>query len=296
MASRIRSVILFGGSGLLGGAFLRKFQNMDVQIHAPPSREVNIVNFEDVNKYLTEIKPDVVVNCAAVTDLDDCEVKSVNAYKVNAIGAYNTANASYQVGSKYVFISSTGIYGEGKEVPYTENDEVKPTNIHHKSKYAAEEYIREIPLDYLILRVGWLFGACDKQMDFVKARLSEAEAKHKIMSNDEQIGNPTFTDDVVEQAILLLHNDIIGTFNCVNNGERATRKQYVEAIFQSAGFDILVHGVPGAFFKRKVVVSNNESAINFKLSLLGLDAMPHWKDSLKLYTHSLSNDKWKLSC
>lgn len=290
MAGRIKSVILFGGSGLLGSAFLCKFQNMGIQIHAPSSSDANITNLPDISHYITKICPDVVVNCAALTDLDECEANRLDTYKVNAIGAYNAAIISHQVGSKYVFISSTGIYGEGKEVPYTENDEVKPTNIHHSSKYAAEEYIREIPLDYIILRVGWLFGASYEQMDFVKARLSEVEVNNKIMSNEQQYGNPTYTADVVEQVILLLQNDIVGTFNCVNNGERATRKQYVEAIFESAGIDNLVHGVPGDFFRRKVVVSNNESAINFKLSLLGLDCMPHWKGSLKLYIDSLSND------
>jgi dTDP-4-dehydrorhamnose reductase len=285
------SVVVLGGSGLLGSAFVDKLDELGIKVHAPSSGHLDIASLKDVESYINKIRPDVVVNCAALTNLEACEVDQYRTYEVNSIGAYNVALACSHLTCKYVFISSTGIYGEVKlDVPYTENDDPKPINTHHRSKLAAEIYVREVSRDFLILRVGWLFGASSGKLDFVRARLLEADRSNEIVSNSEQFGSPTYTSDVVEQAIMLINHKIIGTFNCVNNGEPASREDYVRAIYNFSRYDVCVKGCVADYFGRKVRVSNNESAHNFKLSLMGYDHMPHWKDSLLRYIQSLESD------
>jgi dTDP-4-dehydrorhamnose reductase len=186
----------------------------------------------------------------------------------------------------FVYISSTGCYGDYKDDPYCEDDILKPTTVHHKTKALAEEEVRKLGRKYIIARTGWLYGEeVTHKKNFVFQRFLEASGSKSIISDPFQRGNPTYTMDVARQISKILKDEAYGTFNIVGEGT-CTRYEYVKAIIDILGLDCEV--LPAdAPFTRRAPVSKNEAALNNNLARLGMNIMPHWKRSLEEYIHIL---------
>ncbi len=197
------------------------------------------------------------------------------------------ARACHEASVPMVFISSTGIYGSHKKEPYHEYDTVQPTTHHHRAKWLAEREVLKWLPDALVIRTGWLFGGRpETPKNFVARRIEEGlSVEHQINSNEEQIGNPTFSNDVAERLLVLIESRQTGIFNCVNSGS-ASRFEYVKEIIQRAGIGIDVLPSKGSSFNRKAQVSNNEAAQNLKMALYGLPEMRSWQDALAVYIGS----------
>ena len=253
--------ILITGKGLLG-KFLKEYFNAEFL-------DVDITKYKDTPKW------DILIHTAAWTNVEECEINIDKAYKTNTIGSYNLIK---NFKGKFIYISSTGIYGNYKKDEYTEFDEVKPTTIHHKSKYEGEKIVRDLSNDFLILRTGWLYG---NKNDFVTNRIKEA--KNKIVYSDPtQVGNPTYILDLAKQIEVLF--DEKGIFNCVNNGSMS-RFEYVKTIYEYFNLEIELIKKE---YKRVAPVSKNESARNYKLELLGKNMMRDSKEALKDYLDGIN--------
>ncbi len=274
-------VLITGANGILGSAMMRLISGHEL---FPLLRsECDISRVEQVFKKVKEIEPEVIIHTAAYTDVENCQVDQDKAYLINAIGTENLVNAVIDRGVKFVYISSTGVYGSYKDKPYNEFDEVKPTTIHHKSKIAGEEVVRGGIGKHLVARIGWLFGATKShQRNFVYNRCIEAKDRGFIYADSFQKGNPTYVENVVRQIIFLIENNYYGTFNCVDNGP-VTRHEYVKKIIELAGLRTRVEIAPEGQFKRIAPVSPNEAAVNYKLQLMNIDKMGNWEESLAHY-------------
>jgi dTDP-4-dehydrorhamnose reductase len=181
-------------------------------------------------------------------------------------------------------MSSTGVYGDAKKNdPYIEYDKVIPTTVHHKSKYAAEIIVRHSLQNHLILRTGWLFGGhCTHSKNFVYKRFLEAKEKEYIYSNTSQVGNPTSIEDLSRQIEMLIKHQKTGIYNCVNKAKDVSRFDYVKKIVELC--DIKCEIIKkDDLFERLAPVSDNESAINYKLDEIGENVMGDWDVSLKKY-------------
>jgi len=285
-----KKVLITGANGLLGSAFM-SIEGFGFKIPLSSS-VVDITDFEAVKSFLIQEKPDIIVHCAAFTDVEKCEIEKDRTYLVNTIGTANLVYALMQLENEpiFCFISSTGVYGAHKCEPYTEFDAVTPTTTHHSSKFEAEKIVSAHIRKHLIIRTGWLFGGSVAQpKNFVYKRFLEASSKAIMYSNGSQIGNPTFTEDVVKQVVVLLNRQCYGVYNCVN-GCGATRYEYVKTIVELFGIECKVDLADKDLFKRAAPVSDNEAAVNYKLKLMGLDIMPEWKISLAEYIKRLKRE------
>lgn len=281
-----KKALVTGSSGMLGSVFAYMMKDL-YQISVFPAG-TDIADSQAVTKKLHEIKPDIIIHTAAYTDVDGCELNPQTANNVNVLGTKNLVHYCHSYDVKIIFISSTGLYGDGKEGNYSEVDEPSPTTVHHLAKLKAENLIVNLLSNYLILRVGWLYGG-DKnhKNNFVYQRFLEAKQSKTIYADATQKGNPTSCYDVVKQAVVLLNNDQVGIFNCVNDGVNVSRYDYVKEI--TALFDLAckVEIAKPEFFKRVAPISCNESAVNEKLNSLGLNIMLSWKQSLSQYIDEL---------
>jgi len=278
-------VAITGANGLLGGALLNvaKLRNFESVPLARDERDFAL-RLDYLVERIRKTNANVVVHCAAYTNVEACEHDVEKCYRDNYLLTDLVAQACAQLQMKMVYISSTGIYGAGKTTPYREFDEVAPTTAHHHSKWLGEKSVQQYLVDALIIRTGWLFGGgASSPKNFVFNRIKEARASDsKLQSDASQYGCPTYVNDVVDTILELLEGGFSGVFNCVNSGG-ASRFEYVKKIVEFAGIDIEVEPVDGSRFKRVAKVSANESADNFKLCQLGLNSMPHWEESLKKY-------------
>jgi len=278
----MKRVVIAGSGGKLGTSFVQALNHCEIlQLGR---HDVHGAHFIDTLEGILSFSPDLVVNCAADTDVEGAQDNVDRAYAANALIPELLGQAANRSGAFCVHFSSTGCYGKQHEKPYTDFEPLVPTTVHHQSKKAGEEAIRATSAEVLILRLGWLFGGSPLHKDFVRARLMDAAGKNQINADPYQIGNPTFVPDVVEQTLRLVQRRITGTFNCVNP-EPISRLDFVREIFKAARVNIEV--LPRRF-DRKAPVSMNESAVNRKLNMLGLNSMGSWEIGLAGFLREIS--------
>lgn len=284
-----KKVLITGVSGMLGSSLLKLLPYDNIVGYT--SSKLNIADHQKVQNVLNSEKPDIIIHTAAYTNVEACEIESDKAYLVNVIGTQNLVNYAIENDVLFVYLSSTGIYGKEKDTHYTEFDAVNPTTVHHKSKYEAEKIVQNHLSKYLIIRTGWLFGG-DKthQKNFVYKRYLEAKDKSVIYSDNTQIGNPTYINNLVNQIMALLKSKQYGLYNCVDDAENISRYDYVMKVIELFELPCKVDVAPAGMFKRIAPVSHNESSINKKLKLLNLNVMQNWENSLKEYICELKKD------
>ena len=274
---------------MLGSTFAARLGDRAV---AAPRLALDIKAPAVVGALVAHSGADIVINCAAHVDPEMVEDDPDPAYAANAILPGLLGSACRRAGILLVHFSSTGCYGAWKTLPYTEEDVLRPTTVHHRSKVAGEIAVREAGCEHLILRTGWLFGGGPRHnKNFVWKRLQEAIDAPRLLSDTEQWGSPTYTGDVVELTLELVRLGLAGTFNCVCRGQ-ASRYDYVSHIL--AGSGLTRELVASGAFKRKAPVSPNEMALNYRLGLMGLDLMPEWTTSLDAYVRQVQTwPEWR---
>ncbi len=283
-----KKVLVTGASGMLGSALIDHLDSKDT---IGFGSEFDITDSNIVSKKLEILKPDIIIHTAAFTDVEACEADVDKAYKINAIGTQNMVNYCIGKDVLFIYISSTGIYGRGKNIPYTEFDNVTPTTIHHKSKYEGELIVQNHLSKYLILRTGWLYGGeRTHAKNFVYKRYLEASNNDAIYSDNTQTGNPTYTVDLVQQIEFLIEKNQYGIFNCVNEAVNVSRYDYVKKIVDLFDVRCSVEIAPNGMFARVAPVSHNESAMNYKLNISGLNIMGNWEESLEKYIVKLRSE------
>jgi dTDP-4-dehydrorhamnose reductase len=281
------NILVTGASGLLGNAIYDHFKSSGdhVQsfVRAGFLTQTHRQNVELLKKF------DCIIHAAANTDVEACEIHPEDCYKDNTLVTERLAMASSVANCKFVYISSTGIYGTEKENgPYSEYDAIHPTTHHHNSKWLGECAVNQYCNNSLILRAGWLFGGSpENKKNFVARRIEEAvnARDSHIFSNSHQVGSPTFINDFVSRLYSLVRQDDSGTFNIVND-KAASRLEYVQKIIELAELPVQVMPIAAGFFNRKANVSSNESAISLKLDQLGYAKLPDWPRSLEAYINT----------
>ena len=282
-------LLVTGATGMLGSAFAGRMgadallvDRAQLRLDDPPA----------LYRLVAQSGADALVNCAAHVDAERGETDPDPVYASNAVLPGVLATACRRAGIPLVHFSSTGCYGAWKQTPYSEEDAVVPTTVHHRSKIAGEIAVRDAGGEHLILRTGWLFGGLPMhKKNFVWRRLVEAATTPRLGSDTAQFGNPTYVGDVVSQCLDLLRMEVRGTFNCVAQGT-ASRFDYVARIVAASGFTCEL--VPTGPFVRVAPVSFNEMAINYRLGLMGLDRMPAWTASVDTYVAALqASPEWQ---
>ena len=280
-------ILITGSNGLLGSTLFdyltlkgETVERFNRNNFSWKSHKLNIDQFIDY---------DCIIHAAANTNVEACELDPILCYKDNTLLTDRLAYAASEAKCKFIYISSTGIYGTEKiNEPYSEYDKVNPTTHHHRSKWLGEQAVSKYIKNALIIRTGWIFGGNpDNPKNFVARRIEEAldSSLKQIQSNTDQKGVPTFVNDLALKLHELLKKNEVGTFNIVNQGS-ASRFDYVKKIIETAALDVKVQPINAGIFNRKAKVSNNESAISLKIEQLGYDKLPFWQDSLEVYINT----------
>lgn len=279
-------ILVTGANGMLGSNMLKLMSNKNMVGYS--HSELDITNNNEVQKVLISEKPDIIIHTAAFTNVEACEVEIDKAYLINTIGTQNLVNYALEHDILFVYISSTGIYGKEQDVAYTEFDNVHPTTIHHKSKYEAEKIVQNHLKKYIITRTGWLYGG-DKthEKNYVYKRYLDLKDNSVNYSVASQIGNPTYVKNLIRQMEVLISSNQYGVYNCVDHAENISRYHYVKKIGELFELKCQVKKAPEGMYKRIAPVSHNESAINYKLNLLGIDVMQQWDVALSEYIEYL---------
>ena len=153
------NILITGAGGQLGRDCMHVMQG-DHNIHGYTSRQLDITSLEKVQQEVAIVHPDIIINCAAYTAVDDCEKDQNRCRAVNAQGAANLARACAAADCRLIHISTDYVFDGNKPVPeaYTEQDPVSPLSAYGRSKLAGEQVIEAAMDNFLILRTAWLYG------------------------------------------------------------------------------------------------------------------------------------------
>jgi dTDP-4-dehydrorhamnose reductase len=201
-------VLIAGAGGQLGRQLVAALQEKQwIDLLFVNRQVLDVTNAEHVDAYVKNNNPDLVINAAAFTAVDDAECLVFEANQVNHLGAANLARASANIGAAIIQVSTDYVFSGDANIPYVEGDSASPVNIYGRTKLAGEVAVMRLNPKHLILRTAWLFGGSGKNFYLTIARL--LKTKNNIHVVNDQIGAPTYIVDLVAvilSAITKLHN------------------------------------------------------------------------------------------
>ncbi len=272
-------VAVTGANGQLGTELVRFMSNeTDMKVYGLGKEELDIVNYNQVEKVLFKINPDIVIHSAAFTNVDLAEEEPVTAFLVNGVGTKNVALAASKLDSKLVYISSDYVFnGKGKE-PIRESEHPAPLGIYGQSKLAGEIYVQNHINKFFIVRTSWIYGEHGK--NFVKTMMSQVESrKQHIRVVNDQIGSPTYSFDLARAIVGLLQTERYGIFHITNAGS-CSWYEFAKAIFEETKAEINV--VPCLSEKYPSIAPRPKYSVlqGYELSANGFPKMRDWREAL----------------
>jgi len=229
--------LVIGGSGQLGQALSRIMIGKKIQFIALNSRQLDITNADQCLKLVMKIKPDVIINAAAWTDVEGAEVNDSKAFAVNAIGVKNLTLAAMQVQAVFVHLSTDYVFSGARKYPWGEYDAKSPQSVYGKSKSAGEDFVLELYKEKsYIFRTAWLYSPWGK--NFAKTMFNLAvNTDNQIKVVNDQKGQPTSALDLADQIVnSILISLPYGIYHATNSGE-ASWFDFALEIFKLTNMD-----------------------------------------------------------
>ncbi len=183
---------------------------------APGVEALDITDRHQVAGFLRRCQPDVVVNCAAYTNVNGCESHQQAAFAVNALGPRNLALAAEEVGARLVHVSTDYVFPGVGDEPLCEYDTPAPVSVYGKTKRMGEEYVQQFCSRYFIVRTAWLYGYVGG--NFVKTILRLAKERGAVTGVNDQWGNPTHCADLAYHILKLCVTREYGVYHCTGEG------------------------------------------------------------------------------
>ena len=178
-------VWIVGSNGQMGTALNELIDTMEMEVLNTDKDELDITETDEVLLYGEINRPDVIINCAAITDTKICEENPELAYRVNAIGARNLSIIARKIGAKVVQLSTDDVFDGMKKVPYTEFDDTNPITVYGRSKRAGENYVKEFTHKHFVIRSNWVYGKGES--NFVAKLLKLADADYYSYADQDDV-------------------------------------------------------------------------------------------------------------
>lgn len=289
----MKKILVTGCNGQLGRAIRMEYENEQIAfintdvIEAEGIIALDITDIDQVMRLIKSEKPDVIINCAAHTNVDACEKQWDLAYKINAIGPRNLSIAASEVNAKIIHVSTDYVFeGNGKK-PYTEFDMPNPVSAYGKTKLEGERFVQQFADRYFILRTAWLYG---DGKNFVKTMLRLAKTHDEVSVVCDQLGTPTSAVELAKMIHYLEGTDNYGLFHATCEGD-TNWAAFAEEIFKLAGKNVKVNHVTSEQYAQMNPASANRPAYsildNYMLRLTSEYKMAGWKDALQAYMKEL---------
>ena len=275
-------VLVLGAKGMLGTDILEVWKSDEV-IPADAA-EADIRNAEEVRSLVSKVRPSWIVLAAAYTDVDGSEENSGVAFAVNATGAENVARMASEFGARLFYISTDYVFDGSSTVPYEPTDAVRPLNVYGASKAAGEQAVQRFAREWCIGRTSWLFGA--QGTSFPEKILKACESRKELEVVDDQVGSPTFTKDLAEAMLQLLHADARGVVHITNSGT-CSWFEFAQEILRHAGrTSVRVIPVSSAAHPRVARRPAYSVLSQSHLAKFGI-TMRNWKETIPVYLMDL---------
>lgn len=282
-------ILVIGSEGQLGRDLVPRLKDAGYTVCGYDVKDVDITDTAKTIEAAAKVKPSIIINCAAYTQVDKAESEQGAAYAVNRDGAANVAQAAAKIGAKLIHISTDFVFDGLKSTPYTEEDAVNPISVYGASKLAGDKAVADHLPEHIIVRTAWLYGA--KGNNFVKTIIRLAAERDSLNIVFDQVGTPTWTADLSDGLIVMVKaleagKTPYGTYHYTNEGVASWYDFAVEIVEEAKAMGlkvackrlepILTSGYPTPAKRPPFSVLDKAK---FKKTFGA--AIPHWRVSLK---------------
>lgn len=278
-------ILITGANGMLAKSVKKRLEPEN-ELICTDVADLDITDEEAVLKFVTQNKPDYIINCAAFTAVDKAETAGEMVERINADGPGNLAKAAKENNSVLVHISTDYVFGGdlAVEKDYKEEDEKAPVTVYGVTKLQGEEQIQANTDQYYIFRTAWLYGDGN---NFVRTMLNLGEAKDEISVVADQHGSPTYAEDLANIIGEAIEKKILyGIYHATNQGY-TTWFDFTKAIFEYTGTICQVNPVTTEEYIEMMQITQAKRPKNSQLSKDKLLAqgitVPEWEEALKRY-------------
>lgn len=241
---------------------------------------LDITNLVQVREKLNDLKPDVVINCAAATNVDGCESNEDFAFKVNSIGPRNLAMACEKINAKLVQVSTDYVFSGVGNKPLTEYDLTAPYSAYGKTKLLGEKYVQEFCSKSFVVRTAWLYGYVGH--NFVYTMMKLGKEKDMLTVVNDQRGNPTHANDLAYHILKLIETEEYGLYHCTGKGE-CSWYDFAKMIIELSGEKCEVNPCTSEEYKTTAKRPEYSSLDNMMLRNTVGDEMRDWKEAIKSF-------------
>ncbi len=268
-------ILILGAKGMLGHDLVEVFSNHE--IIGWDIDDLDLTNFSLVGEKITKLKPELIINAAAYTAVDDAETNREIAMEINGEAVGNLAKIAQKLNIPIVHYSTDYVFnGENREGYKEDERQIAPLNVYGESKALGEKLLQENTDKFYLIRISWLYGKNGK--NFVETMLKLAKEKDELGIVNDQTGCPTYTKDVALKTKEIIEDELpFGIYHSTNSG-KATWYEFAKKIFELAKVNIKVKPIPTKAYPTPAKRPKNSILLNTKLKPLR-----SWEEALAEY-------------
>ena len=273
-------IMVMGGKGQLGSDCTQVLKQKN-DVISLDLEDVDIALFLDIEKKIADFLPDIIINCAAYTHVDNCETEREPAWAVNVKGAENLAVCVQKYGGRLVHISTDYVFDGRKKIPepYVEDDELNPLSYYGITKLEGERVVRESTDRHIILRTAWMYGVNGHNFLKTMLRMALKNPKNEIKVVRDQYGSPTWSHRLALQITKLIDKNCWGTYHASAEGY-GSWYQLAKYFLKKMEVPHAVVPCSSAAYPTQAIRPQNSILENHRLKKMDINIMAPWQDDL----------------
>lgn len=280
------NVSVIGAEGQLGVDVVKAFTANGDKVTGISHADMELADKQSVASRLNDLRPDLIINTAAMHHVEKCEQDPEKAFAVNGSGALNLALAAKQIDAALMHVSTDYVFDGNKTSPYQETDTPRPLNVYGNTKLAGEYFVRATTDRHFVLRTSAIYGKnpCRAKggLNFVELMLKLARERGEVKVVDDEIVSPTPTPQIARQMVALSRSTKYGLYHATAEGS-CSWYSFAQEIFKITNTNVTLKAAAPGEFPIKVPRPKYSVLENCELKKHGLNVFRPWQEGLRDY-------------
>ena len=273
-------ILVTGVKGQLGYDVVKVLESRGHQPVGVDREEIDLMNNNMIQNFITNLKPEAIIHCAAYTAVDQAEEEVEICYQINAEAVKVIAECAKTLDIPMIYISTDYVFDGTKASEYVETDIPNPINVYGASKLKGEQYVQQLLEKFYIVRISWVFGINGNNFIKTMQRLGNEQDQLNIIH--DQVGSPTYTAHLAPLLVDMIETNRYGIYHATNEGY-CSWYEFAAEIFKQSQLDVTLHPITTDQYKTKAKRPLNSKMSKQKLSDYGFHRLPTWQEALKNY-------------
>lgn len=279
------NILVTGANGQVGSDIVEQLNMHGYNVKACNRNDLDITNHDAVMNTVKNFKTDIVIHCAAYTNVDKAETEKTECFNVNVVGTKNIVRACKLINAKMIYFSTDYVFDGLGERPWKESDKKNPINFYGYTKAMGEDIVEKNLKKYFIIRISWVFGK--NGGNFVKTMLNIGKKNNEIKVVADQIGSPTYTVDLAKLVCKMISTNKYGIYHITNGGE-CSWYSFALKIMKEAKISCSVQPILSSEYDSKACRPKNSKLEQNNLIKNGFYLLPSWDNALKRFLKEIT--------